>query len=111
MSVHHMPLALVFLVLGFGLGCLFTSSGGREPPKNGEQVFLEAIDARLERIELALGRERADTPLQAAAPPAARAEPAASAPPSRERIALEPELRAPADEPAPDPIAEELSQL
>ncbi len=68
MSARNLPLALVFLALGFALGCLFTTSGGREAPKNGERVALEAIDARLARIELALDHARIAETTPAAPP-------------------------------------------
>jgi hypothetical protein len=108
MSARNLPLALIFLALGLALGFVF-SPRSREVPKDGDRSALEAIDARLERLEQALGRERAGAVLQPAVPPAALQE--ATAHPTSERIPVASE-RGPAIEESGQPsMAEELAAL
>ncbi len=110
MSARNLPLALITLALGLALGYVF-SPRSREVPKDGDRSALEAIDARLERLEQALGRERAGAVLQPAAPPTGIQEPTAGAPPISERFPVVSE-RGPAIEESGQPsMAEELTAL
>jgi hypothetical protein len=110
MSARNLPLALILLALGFALGFVF-SPRSREVPKDGDRSTLEAIDARLERLEQALGRERAGAVLQPAAPPTGMQEPTAGAPPISERFPVASE-RGPAIEESGQPsMAAELANL